>query len=163
VNSSERPGALVPPRPNLGPEPLDEGMPTWPWVVAALATLVTAAVLRRSRGPKRRPTAAPTATDPGLPLSLKERTSGLSASIRRALAGRFDETWLAKTTEEIAVSDSLAAELGDEDANGLVEFLRSADVVKFAYPPDQRGDLDARLTWAESFLAAGASSKRTGK
>jgi hypothetical protein len=169
-------GALVPPRPNLGPEPLEPEPSAWPALAClGLALVLAALAWWRWAGRLKKRRAVPVGAD-GEPAPLdgdaaspRLRMVALSAAVREALATRFDETWRAKTTEEVAESPDLARAIGAEEAERLVAFLRAADRVKFApeipeeSPALQREAVDAWVPWASAFIAAGASSKIRGK
>jgi hypothetical protein len=172
-------GALVPPRPNLGPEPWAETRP-WGADLPALAVLMALAItvigagwrLRRLRARGRHaPRMSVSAAAPtGELASRRERLIALSRAVREALVARFGPAWRSKTTEEIAREADLAAAFGPEDAARLLRFLQDADRAKFADegepswtpPPDH----DPEEAWVEEFLAsAGAHpepSRRKG-
>jgi hypothetical protein len=113
--------------------------------------------LRRGRaGARKGGSAADVSATP------RERIVALSAGVRGLLAARFDETWLAKTTEEIAASAALADAFGAGTADQLVAFLRAADRVKFA-PEGQGDEAGDWLDWASEFVSTGARSTTNGK
>jgi hypothetical protein len=126
-------------------------------VVVGLATwrLVRPSARRRATGGAKR-TDVDEFSTPG------ERVAALSAAVRGRLAERFDKTWLAKTTEEIAASTGLAESFGEETAERLVAFLRAADHIKFA-PESHHDDPAKWLDWASEFVRAGARSRTSGK
>ena len=168
-------GLLVPPRPNLGPEPWAE---TRPWgadlpvlgVVMALAIAVTGAGwgLRRlrARGRHASRTSGSTAAPMSDPPSRRERLIALSRAVREALVVRFGPAWGSKTTEEIAREAGLAEAFGPEDAARLLRFLHEADRAKFADEgePPSTPSPDLGEDWVGAFVAAaGAKSTIRGK
>ncbi len=127
--------SLVPPRPNLGPEPLE---PPWPataillGVGAGLMIVLLLAWRLRRRKPRSPPPparAVPPEIDSGSP---REQMIARSTAVREALSIRFGNGWRAKTTEEIAADTGLANALGADRAEWLIGFLREADRAKFA-------------------------------
>jgi hypothetical protein len=126
--------ALIPPQPNLGPEPWPKSPPFDPFRLV-LAIPVTAVVLwaiwrfsrrglARSR-PDRATHEEPDVTPRG-------RLVALSSSTKNALAARFGASWRAKTTEELAAEPVLADILGPEPLRDLIAFLDRIDRLKFA-------------------------------
>ena len=159
-----KPVILVPPQPNLGPEPFKEPALVWPWFIAIFGVVITVALFRlRKPRTGRSQTAGSAMADVATPVPSVERMAMLSAEVRRSLALRFDETWLAKTTEEISANAALNDRLGTDGATRLVDFLRAADLARFARKEGQGVEFEAWLDWATAFVAAGASSKRIGK
>jgi len=161
--------ALVPPRPNPGPEPFAEPRPTWGWLAGLSFTVGLLAfwALNRRRQRARRTLERPSETiAPGLP---QEPLVALAESVRAALVARFGASWRAKTTEEIASDAAPADAFGVETAERLVTLLREADRAKFAATDaagsgSQRDDVDAWMPWVAEFLAeAGATSRISGK
>jgi hypothetical protein len=125
---------LVPPRPNLGPEPWTTSPPLNPsWMLLAIPTAVVFVwafwkLLRRSLARPRQDRAAPDEPD----VTPRGRLVALSMSTKNALAARFGATWRAKTTEELATEPTLAEVLGPEPLRELIEFLDRIDRLKFA-------------------------------
>lgn len=159
------PGTLVPPRPNLGPEPLNRSSPwdAWP-IPAGLAVFgLVFWIARRIRARRNQPRRM-TVPAPPVPADPIE---ALADSVRARLVARFGEAWRARTTEEIAGSPAIAEALGPDAFARLVAFLQAVDVVK--YSGRERADSDAiRAAWSEwaaHFLsgAEGARSTSTGK
>lgn len=164
---------LVPPRPNLGPEPWADEPAGRGWTVAAgagLAALAATAWLLARRRRKRRRIANDQMTNeqkndaadgPG------GRLAAWSGKARGALVERFGPAWGARTTEEIAADEGLAAALSAARFEGLVRLLREADRAKFAgVDGDQGEDWE---DWVAAFVAeleagaAGARSRIKGK
>jgi hypothetical protein len=168
---------LVPPRPNLGPEPMPEDRFITPrllawllasWIIDVVLLLWFWRRLRRRgalrRVRPRRSTAAPP--------TLQTQTIAWSRAVREALAARFGPSWCAKTTEEIAAEPALAERLGAEPAARLVAFLAEADRAKFAdtadlgppEPPSYFAWLDELLVAlrADAGPTAGARSRISG-
>jgi Domain of unknown function (DUF4381) len=147
VNGDEARG-LVPPRPNLGPEPWREPDAA-PWLllaigIAAVVVLLLAWLWRRRRAAlvARRPAAAVdglAAADP----TPRDRLVGLSESIRDALTAQFGSSCRAKTTEELSADARLAELLGDEGFRELIQFMDRIDLVKFA--PERSANHDVTL------------------
>jgi hypothetical protein len=171
---------LVPPRPNLGPEPLPRRLDVLELtlIVGAAATGLVGLILasRRVRRDHRRE------AEPGRPrlpegpfATRREQMAGWSKAVREALSRRHGEHWRARTTEEIAADPALAGSLGPEAAARLVAFLVESDRAKF----DDREGLQSPLAgdgtgpgldldWLGEFVAAavpaaGARSRTTGK
>jgi hypothetical protein len=170
---------LIPPRPNLGPEPLPRRLST------VELTLVVAAVLLgllgllrglsrlRRRGRPRGAQADRLALPEGPFVTRREQMAAWSGAVREAMALRFGTQWRARTTEEIEADAALAEALGPEHAERLVRFLAASDRAKFddreglqsPLPDDSPG---LELDWlggfvASSLPAAGARSRIKGK
>jgi hypothetical protein len=126
---------LVPPRPNLGPEPWTDAQPIWPLLLAAgvLACLLFAWLVlgRRRRGSVRAnglgiPNASPRDATP------RGRLVTHSDTIRDMMATQFGIAWRAKTTEELSAETLLEQVLGRDQLQELICFLDQADQLKFA-------------------------------
>ena len=140
VTESLTPGrSLVPPRPNLGPEP-------WPtpsrlpilWLASAAVILLCLAglvwrSLRRRGKDSREAQPSPDSLD----ATPRGRLVALSNSAKSALAAQFGATWRAKTTEELADEATLKEILGPDLHSELIEFLQGVDHLKFA--PERSG------------------------
>ena len=123
--------ALVPPRPNLGPEPLEPG-PAWPIWGGLVAVILVAEWLRSWRR-RRRVDPSSAIQAPVEPVgSPREVLIGWADRARDALAVRFGPTRRASTTEELADDAGLIEQLGPELAAELLALLRAADRAKFA-------------------------------
>ncbi|MGP0068996.1 MAG: hypothetical protein ACLQGP_36025 [Isosphaeraceae bacterium] len=128
---------LVPPRPNLGPEPWQAPEPmtrAYSALVVLVLLLIAALLWRRYRRH-----AARTRRDPGASGALpdanptpRDRLVALSGSIRDALTVPFGNSCRAKTTEELAADSRLEQLLGDEELRELIRFLDQVDRLKFA-------------------------------
>ena len=167
---------LVPPRPNLGPEP-PPGDPTTAAVVLAIllfsALTMTTAGLRLLRARRRRRAARPDSPGPptGPFATRREQMAAWSAAVRDALAVRQGPQWRARTTEEIAADATLAATLGPALAARLVELLTLADRAKFddvdglqpPWPDLATGWLVDFVAGSSTVPAAGARSRIKGK
>lgn len=161
---------LVPPRPNLGPEPWPEGT-GWPglagWAGAGLALVLALAIWSRRRRRSRKgapetsgPIALPGEVDP----TPRQRLIASSEVVRGALIGAFGPAWASKTTEEIAEEPGLAGRFDPPEVERLLAFLRLADRVKFAEA--EPGTADDWEDWAGAFLSsmgAGTTSRINGK
>ncbi len=172
---------LVPPRPNLGPEPLPRSLSLVEVLLAgvlgiALMALVVSRLVRvRRRRRRGRLGTGPLGAPAGPFASRRDQMAAWSSAIRAALAARFGGHWQARTTEEIAADPTLGERLGPEPAAELVRFLALADLAKFddrdgLQPPLPDPDLapgwlvalvDSRSP--SSVPAAGASSRINGK
>ncbi len=161
--SGERARGLVPPRPNLGPEPWREPDAT-PQLLLALGLAALAVVLaawawrRRGAAGRRRlvaSTGGPLAADP----TPRDRLMDLSETIRDALTARFGPSCRAKTTEELAADERIPQLLGEEGFRDLILFLDRIDLLKFA--PDRSENHDEDLeeilgTWEPRLRALAA-------
>jgi hypothetical protein len=156
--------ALVPPRPNLGPEPWSEtrqGGSQLPWLgigAAILAALLLGLLLLRRRSQRRRarPIKSPTIVlDPTPETQLVQ----LASEVRETLIQRFGPSLRARTTEEIAGDQAIKKALGDPQFEDLIRFLATADHWKFAPAPENgdRGplvdDLARWTAWHQTSLA----------
>jgi len=158
---------FTPPRPNLGPEPLDSVWTDWLWlffVPVALLAVGSFWILKR-RAPN-----GSSATSTSLPVSSvitpEVALSALATKVRLSLVERFGEVNKARTTEEIAGDLKLREALGDVEFARLVGFLSESDVVKFADrgPEDPQRLVEAWRPWVTEFVAAaGARSITKGK
>jgi hypothetical protein len=126
---------LVPPQPNLGPEPWPEPAP-WLlvlWVAAGLFLLVLGVLaFRLVRSARRRRRRRDQARAPLADATPRNRLVTLSDTIRDDLSTRFGTSWRAKTTEELAVDGQLEELLGAELFPELIGFLDQVDRLKFA-------------------------------
>ena len=173
---------LIPPRPNLGPEPLPRSLSSGELVLAVVLVTTAAALglsgllrVRRQLRRRDRPGATRFETPAGPFSSRREQMAAWSAAVRGALATRFGGHWNARTTEEIAAEQTLAETLGAESAGELIRFLALADLAKF----DDRDGLQPPLPepdvtpgWLVALVAsrsissepaAGARSRIKGK
>jgi hypothetical protein len=136
VNEDASPG-LVPPRPNLGPEPWQDVQPmtrAFPALLLLVVLLMAVLLWRRARRKAARTKGdhrAPSVLDDANP-SPRDRLVALSGSIRDALTVQFGSSCRAKTTEELAVDVRLEQLLGDEEFRELIRFLDQIDRLKFA-------------------------------
>ena len=175
ATSTPRPAAaLVPPRPNPGPE-LIEGPAAWPWTIAlaaagfVLGLVAWAVILRRRRGRRQRSFEVASPAAPTEALSPSEAVIMLAIRARESLNTRLGEHWRARTTEEVAADPALAGAFGATTVERLVALLRRADLIKFARPDASttvvdRDEVDQWAAWVEGFAAsAGASSTISGK
>jgi hypothetical protein len=174
---------FVPPRPNLGPEPLPGGYATSTLILAAIFSIALVLVLARIILRWRRRSRPAQRQSPGLPsgpfATRREQLGAWSAAARQALATRHGPQWSARTTEEIAGDPALGETLGPDLSARLVEFLSEADRAKFddaeGLQPPQPGPgagADAAPEWLVAFVgttappsvpAAGARSTIRGK
>jgi hypothetical protein len=155
--------ALVPPRPNLGPEPwsetrIDRELPLEIGLALALVLAGVFWIVRRSRAGRRR-------MSPAEPqLSAHDNSPGamllsLAASVREGLADRFGPALRARTTEEIAADAAIREALGEVNLEPLTDLLVAADRWKFASEPGNGreesllDDLSNWEAWHKTFLA----------
>jgi hypothetical protein len=161
---------LVPPRPNLGPEPWseDSGLST----IVGLSILGLSVLLlltwwrrrvRRSRSGRSKLEVEP-ASVPEPDLSPRSRLIASAEAVRSAIVAAHGPAWASKTTEELAAEPSLVERLGVDRAGRLVELFRISDRAKFAgEDPEAVEDWEA---WAGHLLeewSAGATSRSIGK
>jgi hypothetical protein len=169
--------ALVPPRPNLGPEPMHApalGLATVLGFAAALiimgSLLRRLAWRRRQARARRLATGADPGAQPALPTSLRLRSIVYAEMLRHALVTRFGPKWAARTTEEIVAEPDVAALLGPERTEQLARLLRAGDCAKFAAErlDATQGDdwetlVPALVEAIAPAAAAGATSTINGK
>ena len=165
-------GVYTPPRPNLGPEPLDSPSLPMSWLVVGSIFLIATAfgihrVVRRI-GRKDRPKA--TKSSEIVPHSAESARKNplldLVTQVRDSLTCEFGDGIRARTTEELAVDPRLAEALGAESHSDLLAFLEATDVARFAGSDrgDAQGFFDDWSVWAADFVeAAGARSTISGK
>ena len=152
-------GALGPRQPPAGPR--------WPWIVAALAGLAAAsplllrAWLSWSRRLRRRSayevararldtlTARPR---PGTPEEIDAFFVELSSTVRHYLEDRFELRSPELTTEEFLADIGDSPDLSHEHQRLLRDFLRRADLVKFARHVPGEDDIQDSVQVAERFL-----------
>ena len=126
--------SLIPPRPNLGPEPWPKPRsPELYWLAASIPTLALIGWVfwKLVRRRVTRSGTGATAADQVDPTP-RGRLVALANSTKIALATQFGPTWRAKTTEELAADPVLAELLGPEPLGELIEFLDGIDRLKFA-------------------------------
>jgi hypothetical protein len=167
---SAQPESLVPPRPNLGPEPWPDRQ-GWPssadWWMLALVLLVLVAGWRWRRARSKGQTlgsAGPSEISSSGDSSPRQRLIASSEQVRDALIGAFGSPWGSKTTEEIAIEPILLERFERSEVERLITFLTEADRAKFAR--DESNHLDDWEVWAGGFvarMASGASSRIIGK
>ena len=171
-DAPEPAATIVPPRPNLGPEPLSEpGLsPAWTVLlaVALLATILFIAANRRRRQTPAAESSSDLEPDGDLAEvpSPREQLIARANSVRSALVSRFGESWQAKTTEEIAIELETLAVFDAETTASIVALLRDADLAKFSRQSDghSQRSIQGWDDWVAGFLeTAGASSTIKGK
>jgi len=154
-------GEIIPPRPNLGPEPwVDRPIGPGP-LGLGLAALGLALILALARWRFRRE-ARPVVEVTGdataeVDRSPRRRVIAASEAVRVALIAAFGPAWGSKTTEEIAADPELGGRLDPGRAEELAAFLRLADRAKFA--GDEAAGADEALAWASAFVAGLAASR----
>ena len=161
--NGEKARGLVPPRPNLGPEPWREPDSTlWLPLVAggtALALLLAAWAWRRRVARGRRGAGEANLRMSAAALTPRDRLVGLSETIRDALTAQFGSSFRAKTTEELSADERLVQLVGDEGFGELMRFLDRIDRLKFARDgSDDRGEelSQALATWEPLVTALAA-------
>jgi hypothetical protein len=163
------PRALVPPRPNLGPEPwsetrIDRELPLEVGLALALGLAGLLWIIRRRRVVRRRLAVIEkqvSAHDdsPGAVLL------SLAARVREDLAARFGPSLRARTTEEIAADAAIREALGSKNLEPLTHLLITADRWKFASEPgngleeSMLDDLSNWEAWHKTFLAELAAKR----
>ncbi len=126
---------LVPPRPNLGPEPWSDPPPIalFLCVAGALACLLLIWLVRGRLRRVRARRAGLAVSSQGPPdTTPRGRLVALSHSMRDVLANQFGSAWRAKTTEELSAEPQLAERLGPDQLQELIRFLDQVDQLKFA-------------------------------
>lgn len=157
---------LLPPRPNLGPEPLEtpRTSPIPLAIGAGLALLLVSAFLIRRRR-RRSKVSVSIPPPPGAHFSPfdtpRERMIYWSLTVREALTVRFGDTWRAKTTEEIATDPGLLAALGSDHALKVVGFLLEADRAKFAESLDLQAYTDLDFQGLAELVTSAAKAPPT--
>jgi hypothetical protein len=128
---------ILPPRPNPGPEPLDEpgrlGLLSLTAILVGLVGVlfVVLLLIRRRRNAKRLlGTNVP--SRPSTPPSPRERLIAIAPMIRLTLARVFGPSYVARTTEELADDHRIREALGDDDFATLIEILGAIDRLKFS-------------------------------
>jgi hypothetical protein len=168
---------LVPPRPNLGPEPLVDSSGAPGWLAAGLFAAVVIALglaawrrARRRRADRRRDRQALLRAI-RLPegralMGRAEAIVSLAYAVRAALVADFGELWRAKTSEEVAADQALSGALSPETRSRLVVFLQLADRAKFSGADLDLSyrDIEDWALWVKDFVMdADARSTITGK
>ena len=161
--NGEKARGLVPPRPNLGPEPWrepDSGL-RFPLAVGGTAiALLLATWMWRSRVARRqRGAGEANRRIPAADLTPRDRLVGLSETIRDAMTAQFGSSFRAKTTEELSADERLVQLLGEEGFGDLMRFLDRIDRLKFASErSDDRGEelSQALATWEPLVTALAA-------
>jgi hypothetical protein len=166
--NGEKARGLVPPRPNLGPEPWRDPAPAnrllLALAVVAIGLVLVAWVWRRRRSLRARGTGpasrALSDADPGP----RGRLVGLSETIRDALTAQLGSSFRAKTTEELSADERLILLLGEDGFRELMQFLDRIDRVKFAPVrlAEQDEELSQALTMWEPLMTALAARIRAG-
>lgn len=168
VLSSDDSLELVPARGALGPLPTP-GRPRWPWLLAGGVALAAAAPFaarawaqRRALG--RRRTAyqvarseldallygpRPSPDDPAAVDAFYVRLSGI---VRRYLEGRFGLHSPEQTTDEFLEDLARSPDLQRSHQDLLRDFLRGADLVKFAHHLPDASGMNASVGLAQRFL-----------
>jgi hypothetical protein len=160
---------IVPPRPNLGPEPWPDPL-AWPWIASGLVVVLITLLFLRLRRKRRKARAdiLPTTEPP----DTVEVSAELPDRVRGALVRAFGLGWRARTTEEVAASPVLVERFGEEVAGRVVAYLRAIDRSKFSH--DSAGPPEELDWWASRFAEevmaratepdpAGAASRINGR
>ncbi len=164
--SGEKARGLIPPQPNLGPEPWRDPPPASRLLLAlafvSIGLLLAGWLWRRRRSLRaRRPRLAIgelSEADAGP----RGQLVGLSETIRDALTAQFGNSFRAKTTEELSADERLIVLLGDDGFRELMQFLDRIDRLKFApvRPAEQDEDLSQVLAVWEPLVSALAARIR---
>jgi Domain of unknown function (DUF4381) len=131
--------SLVPPRPNLGPEPWPEA-PRWERIAGWAGLSIAFALILIGLWVRKRRRSARKLTDALKSLTLanepeptpRERLIATSEHVREALIRAFGPGWRSKTTEEISIGPGLIERLDPAEIDHLIAFLKLADRAKFA-------------------------------
>jgi hypothetical protein len=127
--------ALVPPQPNLGPEPWSEPQSISRVLLAVvlLVCLLCCWLAWRRLGRRRAQHVRHDLSNQGPPdATPRGRLVAHSDSIRDVLAKQFGPAWRAKTTEELSAEVRLEEVLGHDQLQELIRFLDEIDQLKFA-------------------------------
>jgi hypothetical protein len=145
-------------------------VPPWLWIAPGTALIAFLVGMITSRLWKKReeilPTAPPVpphviafnALDALKSKGLLERNeckpfyTGLSLILRTYLEGRFRLNAPEETTEEIVEEMSRSSELNGLQRNILQDFMRQADIVKFARGHPDRGTMEAAFDTTKQFV-----------
>lgn len=129
--------SLVPPRPNLGPEPWpDAGHDHWWYFGLGAAVCALAAIgLPLWRRGRRRPPASPQSQAETAAETPEGRLLQLAELARETLASRFGPSIRARTSEELREDPQLREALGESGLSELMVLLEAADRRKFAPLP----------------------------
>jgi hypothetical protein len=162
---------LVPPRPNLGPEPWPDATFPGPELIGLVLLIVCLAIgtvwILKRRGAIARLKAKRKHSAVALDDSPTTRFLALTGLTRDALAEHFGPGLRARTTEEIAVDTTLKEQIGEEYFDQLLCLLRAADRLKFAVEPAAQpemiepADLSTWEAWFQSFRAKATSRRQT--
>jgi hypothetical protein len=132
--NQENARVLVPPRPNLGPEPWSEERSSL-WPLLGVGLVLAAAVWMISRRRRKRRAVSP--PQPVTSLDTPEaQLLSLAVQARETLATRFGPSFRARTTEEISNDAVVKEALGDDHFQSLIRLLSTADHWKFASAPE---------------------------
>lgn len=167
---------LLPPRPNLGPEPwqASNGIDFGDTVVLALIVLILVSVAllawrRRHRSHRRATTKTPGLILESESLTPADRLVARAEAVREGLIAAFGPGWAARTTEEVAAAPELSHRIGADRASQVVALLTEADRAKFAGGEASltQGETEEADRWVvevvEALSATGASSTTNGR
>jgi hypothetical protein len=132
--NQENARVLVPPRPNLGPEPWSEERSSL-WPLLGVGLVLAAAVWMISRRRRKRRAVSPPKPVTSLDTPDAQLLS-LAVQARETLATRFGPSLRARTTEEISNDAVVKEALGDDHFQSLIRLLSTADHWKFASAPE---------------------------
>jgi hypothetical protein len=144
---------LVPPRPNLGPEPWTDGGFETPLLILTITAGLAAFGFWRRRRRRSGAVSRPQSPAPTLDDSPEARLLALCEQVRGTLSSRFGPGLRARTTEEIAVDPEIRQHIGAEHFERVTALLRSGDRLKFArqgVAVEVVDQLDDYATWATS-------------
>ncbi len=159
----EAEGPLIPPRPNLGPEPWPEPQGSTGRAVGGLFALIGLVLLLAWRWRRRRKSDNLARQSPveaaldGADDDPRRRLIDSAEVARGALIAAFGPAWRSKTTEEIADDTRPPARFEPAEIARLVALLRLADRVKFASADP--GPTDDWEAWSARFATRAASAK----
>lgn len=151
-----RHAALVPPRPNPGPEPWRDEFPGW---IVLIPVVIGVGLILAWRWRRRR--AASDLSGPSIPLddSPETRLLTLCERLRALLSSWLGPGLHARTTEEI-VSDPRVVELLGDDRERLAAILGAGDRLKFARREEVEGLEEQLVEWTSWADAIEAMSRR---
>ncbi len=155
--SPEQAQPLVPPRPNLGPEPWSgDGGAASLLLLPAIVALGLLAFWRRARRRGRRGLVSSPSPASPVDESPEARLLKLCEQLRGTLSARFGPELHARTTEEIAGDPAIRDLLGADLFQRMTEFLHTGDRLKFAgrdAVDGVVGQLEAYAAWASALEA----------
>ena len=159
---------ILPPRPNLGPEPWpvsDHSSPWWLLSAAPVVLLVIWWSRRRRQVAQASNEQVPRVNSPVVTAS--ENLIHLVDDVREAMSRLLGSTWEAMTTEEIAIELPRIEEINQNLCDRTIVYLVAADRAKFAGGEISADRFAEAELWAADLLSAlgkaGARSSQSGR